>query len=171
MIGASGEDRRRAVELLGEHDPGQHVRPDHRAEGNGPVGLSPQIGIYPVSPTDHQEEVATARIPLMRDGAGEVGTAQRPAAFVHNPERCPVRHRVAKTSCLLLRPTARPVLDLGDITKRQAQPSAGPFEPRQVIVDELPLGSAAQAADGSDVKPHAALYWAVPAGIHIFSSW
>ena len=55
--------------------------------------------------------------------------------------------------------------------QRQAEPSAGPFEPRKVIVDELPLGSAAQAADGSDVKPHAALYWAVPAGIHIFSSW
>ncbi len=36
VVGRPGEDRGGAVELLGEHDAGEHVRPDHAAEGKPP---------------------------------------------------------------------------------------------------------------------------------------
>ena len=37
MIGATGEDRRGAVQLFAQHKPNHHVRPDHFAKGYGKI--------------------------------------------------------------------------------------------------------------------------------------
>ena len=39
MVGRAGKDGGGAVELFAQHDPDQHVRPDHRAEGQERIGL------------------------------------------------------------------------------------------------------------------------------------
>ena len=42
MIGVPGQDARRAIKLLGEHDPDQEMRPGHGAEGHAILGIVPQ---------------------------------------------------------------------------------------------------------------------------------
>ena len=60
MIGGAGEDGGGAVELLGRHDAGEHVRPDHRAEGEREVGAGADRLAVPVGAAEGEGAVAAA---------------------------------------------------------------------------------------------------------------
>ena len=77
MIGRSGQDGDRAIDLLGEHDADQGVGPGLDAEGQGLAGLFHKVGIKPVGAADDEDQATHPIIAqfadFRRQGAGGMG--------------------------------------------------------------------------------------------------
>src|SRR5688500_4323286 len=57
MIGMAGQDRRRPINLLHQHDPHQLMGPGRRAEREHSLHLAPQFRRKSVRPADHKYNV------------------------------------------------------------------------------------------------------------------
>ena len=91
MIRVPGQNRQRAINLLGGHDAHELVRPGHGAEGDDAVGASPKVRVEPVRPADYEESRRHAGIAVAAERLGESLARRRLAALVEKPELAPGR--------------------------------------------------------------------------------
>ena len=82
VIGMVRQDALRAIDLLDEHDAGQHVRPGERAEPEHEARLLDQGRIEPVGPADDESEMSAALFHPAGDALGEGGAVEWLAAAV-----------------------------------------------------------------------------------------
>ena len=68
VIGRARKDRGGAVKLFGQHHPGQHVGPDHLAEGQLEICFVPEPRLDPVRPADDEGRVATPLVAPAAEG-------------------------------------------------------------------------------------------------------
>src|SRR5690606_27507521 len=81
MIGMTGEDRDSAVELFGQEDTHELVRPGELSEAERGVGALVERGVEPVGAADGDHQVTLAAIAKARDQIGKAGRIERFAAL------------------------------------------------------------------------------------------
>lgn len=85
VIGVSGENFLRPVDLFHEHDAGKHVGPCRRAERQHQICALTVLRRQTAGATDQKRDITSLIAPCAKF-IGEVLTAERFAAFVHgNP--------------------------------------------------------------------------------------
>lgn len=151
VVGRSREDRGGAVELLGEHDAGEHVRPDHAPEGEPAVGAVAKGRVESVGAADREGEVAAAGVGGAAEKRGEARRVEGVAAFVEGDEEGAGGDRGGEERRLGGRPAPAAVLDLDDPRRPEPEGAAGAVEAGEVVGDEVGLGAALQASDGEEV--------------------
>ena len=86
MIGVAGKDCHGPVELLGEHHPGDLMRPRHFAESEAQARLFEERRAVAVGAADGEDERRRALVAPFGDAPGEGGAGQVAAAFVERDE-------------------------------------------------------------------------------------
>ena len=86
MIGRACQYRDGAIELFGQHDPNQLVRPDRRAEGQHEIRLRQGSAVMAVSAPDAEDGFARTLIPPAFDLAGELAGGQGLAALIQQDQ-------------------------------------------------------------------------------------
>jgi len=84
MIRVPGEQRRRAVELLGQENPHDLVRPGHPPQRDGPARPLPKTLAKPVRTPDHDCQVLDSGIGALPQMRREIGAVEKVAALVED---------------------------------------------------------------------------------------
>src|SRR4051812_49586499 len=82
MIGVVRKDRSGAPQLLGEHRPGEEVRPGGAAEGEEEVGRGALRFAEAVGAADQEARLAPAFVAPALEAAGEIEAGERLAFLV-----------------------------------------------------------------------------------------
>ena len=72
VIRPPGQYRRGAVKLFGQHHPHQHVRPDHRAEGQHQIRPVSKRRVQPVGAADQADRLGAALVAEPGQRGGKV---------------------------------------------------------------------------------------------------
>ena len=91
VIGMPGEDGPGAIELLGEHDADELMRPGDRAECQAQIGAREDGLTKAIRSADRYEDIGFAAIAPVAQALSEGGTAKRRTVLVERQE-----HRVAR---------------------------------------------------------------------------
>ncbi len=175
VVGRSGQDRRGAVELFGQHHPHQHMRPDHRPEPKHQIGPLAQGWINPIGAANDKSRVLPPTVPPRGEDCREIGAGQLLAAFVQHAQGGTIRHGAGQKSALSRLAAAAFVFNLMFRDRAQTKRPSGPVQTVQIIVNQRPFGPGPQATDSAKLQAHqpcAVLVAGIdPVGSHIFSSW
>ena len=92
VIGMPGEDGHGAIELLGEHDADELMRPGDRAECQAQIGAREDGLAEAIWSADRYEDVGLAAIAPVAQTLSEGGTTERRTMLVERQKHCVARH-------------------------------------------------------------------------------
>jgi hypothetical protein len=138
MVGVPREDRRGAIELLGEHHADQPMRPGGPAEGEAQLGAGEKLVRQTIRAADQEGGAAPPPVAPDAQPLGQLGAAQVAPGRVEGDERRGVAPGAERGRQIPL------PLDLDQL--------AGRGEPREVAPRQRVDGRVAAAADGEDAQ-------------------
>lgn len=164
VVGASGEDGGGAIKLLGQHDPREHVRPDHFAKGQGCVSFGPEGRVDPVCPADDKGNITSPAIPPAGKLVCEFRRRHHGATFVHRADHGALWDRFAQQRGLARHAAGFAIFDFCYGQRTEAQTPPASIKAGLVVVDQRAFGARPQAAHRADMNPH--LRFGRVGGIH-----
>ena len=87
MVGVTGEDLLRAIQLLEQHAADKQVRPRHRSERHDRMGAVKDSGVEPIGAADGEGEFGRALVTPKADTVGKSAARPTGAALVEGNKR------------------------------------------------------------------------------------
>lgn len=157
MIGVTGENRERPIDLLGRHDAHQLVRPGHGTEREDEIGFGAEVGIESVGTADDETDLRHALIAVATELGGKLRSRKTFAALVAGDAPARRAEHRANRFCFLALSilwTARAALlylAVLDIEPDSAPCRRGAFE---IALDQLPFRAGLGSSDRDEKKTH-----------------
>ena len=94
VIGVAGEDLLRAVELFQQHAANQKMRPSHRPQRHGRLGMFEDRGAKTLRPADRESEFTGAAVAPVRHLTCKIAARPQSAVLIEREERDARRQRL-----------------------------------------------------------------------------
>ena len=158
MIGVAGQDRHGSVELFGNEDTHQLVRPGHRAEVDRRVGFVAKRRIKAIGAANCNHHVTLAAVSELTDPRRKGFAVKGTSPLIEQDQECTFRQGLLQ-SCRLL-----PLAGVGvsgaalrhfdHAPEIQPDRGPGPREAVQVAGRNILLRSGFQPSHGKEADPH-----------------
>ncbi len=149
VIGVTGKDGGRAIELLGEHDADELMWPGLGAEGKPQIGSRPQLLVVTVRAAYGYDKVPNASVAKAGEPSADLPRGKIPALLVKQQEGAVAEKIKQPAAFLALALEIRSGTTFGDFSdarKFQADSRSGLGETLQVALGKLPFRAGFQAA-------------------------
>lgn len=167
MIGLAGHQTGGAIELLGQHRPGQGVWPGLRSEGDFPFRPCRDSHIETVGAANGEGKVGRPLIPQIGQQGGEGARRQRLAMFVASDEVASLASPEEGFALGGLAAFLR--LHFDDLDRIEAMGAANLAGATRPVFSQDGLRRRAQPADAQEGDSQCAWTWAGGSTDHIFS--
>ena len=150
MVGVTGQDTFRPVQLFDQHRPRQQVRPGHRPQRDHKRGLGAKILVKAVGAADQERDIANSGVLPLAELCGEDFAVEGFATLIKGDDRCIRRNcgtqqrRLAPLAARRIRPPS--FLYLANFY--------GPAQTLPVAVDERLLWTFPGASNRGDDNAH-----------------